>query len=599
MSGKVVAVAALIIAVLAGGASFFAVNRANQSAQPAVTTTATTPLKGDTGTQGLQGIQGEQGIPGTQGANGAAGSKGSTGAKGQTGAAGANGATGAQGPATQATCLNGSDCVALQGSAATAQSGSTNISGTATSDTIKTNKVYQRPSKLMIYYGIPQGVNSMWNDDFAAQAFSRWDEVVFGTGLEDPTNTYYASTKNIISKMHGLNANQKVFGYINIGVSIGNESISSLETQMSQWKASGADDIFFDLAGYDYQVPRSRLNTLLDYAHGLGLGVMVNAFVPADVMGNSVDATYNPSGTATHMNATDFYLLESWVVNTGAYSSHNGYATMSDIKTRADSAVGFRSTLGVKITTINSVDYTAYNDEQITKYFQMVQAASEIYSLDAYGLAAFNYSSQAPNSNALRYFDFDPNYASTYNINAPYTIDGPWTELTRPDTGMTFHNDFQTLTYWYSNSQTSQLKVLNIDTLNNNVGIGTVAPGAKLHVITSDNATPSLIVQAKSGQTAELLNVENSSGNSLMKVTVDGGLALNNETRGINVAVTQTATTLAVTFPTAYPSSTYAVLCTPNYSTTCYVTNQTANGFTLNFGSAAPASASVSWLAIR
>lgn len=596
MSGKVVATVALIIALLAGGASMFAVNRANQSAQPTVTTTTTTPLKGDAGTQGLQGIQGEQGVPGTQGPDGAAGGKG---AAGKAGATGSTGATGAQGPATQATCLKGSDCVALQGTDAMTQNGSVNVSGAVTSDTVKTNKVYDRPHKLMIYYGIPQGVNAQWNNDYAAQMFARWDYVVFGTGLEDPTNTYHDSTAAIINKMHGLNANEKVFGYINIGVSIGNESIASLETQMDQWKATGADNIFFDLAGYDYQVPRSRLNTLLDYAHNLGMGVMVNAWTPADVMGSAVDATYNPSGTATHMNSTDFYLLESWIVNTNAYSSHNGYATMSDIKTRADSAVSYRSTLGVKVTTINAVDYSTYNDEQVAKYFQMVQAASEIYSLDGYGLAAYNYSSSAPNLNIVKTSDYDPNYANTYNASAPYTIDGPWTELTRPDTGMTFHNDYQTLTYWYSNAQTTQLKVLNIDTLNNNVGIGTVTPGAKLHVITSDNATPSLIVQAKSGQTAELLNVENSTGSSLVKVTVDGGLALNNEARGINVAITQSATTLAVAFPTAYPSSSYAVLCTPNYGTTCYVTNQTANGFTLNFGSAAPASATVSWLAIR
>ncbi len=599
MSGKVVAVVALIVALLGGGASLFAVTRVNQSAQPTTTASTVQGLKGDTGPAGAQGAQGIQGTEGVPGASGSGSAKGATGKSGAAGTKGDTGTTGQQGSATQATCLSGSDCVALQGSTATAQSGNTAISGTATADMVKTNKVYERPNKLMIYYGIPQGVNGMWNDDFAAQMFARWDYVVFGTGLEDPGNTYHASTANVITKMHGLNANAKVFGYINIGVSIGNESISSLETQMDQWKATGADHIFFDLAGYDYNVPRSRLNTLLDYAHSKGMQVMVNGWVPADVMGSGVDATYNPSGTASHMNSGDFYLLESWVVNTGAYTSHNGYATMSDIKTRADSAVSYRNTLGVKITTINTVDYSSYSDEQIAKYFKMVEAASAIYSLDAYGLDAHDYSSIAPNANAVKTNDYDSGYASYYNTSAPYTINGPWTELTRPDTGMTFHNDFSTNTFWYSNSQTNNLKVVNIDTLNNNVGIGTLTPGAKLHVISSDNATPTLIVQAKTGQTAELLNVKDSSGASLVKVTVDGGLALNNNARGINASVTQTATSLAVAFPTAYPSATYAVLCTPNYGTTCYVTNQTTSGFTLNFGTAAPSGATVSWLAIR
>jgi hypothetical protein len=68
--------------------------------------------------------------------------------------------------------------------------------------------------------------------------------------------------------------------------------------------------------------------------------------------------------------------------------------------------------------------------------------------------------------------------------------------------------------------------------------------------------------------------------------------------RGKNEAVTAAATTLAITGKT-YTDASYAVLCTPNWSTTCYATAKGTTGFTLNFGTAAPAGASVDWIVIR
>jgi hypothetical protein len=69
--------------------------------------------------------------------------------------------------------------------------------------------------------------------------------------------------------------------------------------------------------------------------------------------------------------------------------------------------------------------------------------------------------------------------------------------------------------------------------------------------------------------------------------------------RGIAAAVTSGQTTLAITFATAQADANYAVLCTPNYATTCYVTNVATTGFTISFGTAAPANATVNWLVVR
>jgi hypothetical protein len=47
------------------------------------------------------------------------------------------------------------------------------------------------------------------------------------------------------------------------------------------------------------------------------------------------------------------------------------------------------------------------------------------------------------------------------------------------------------------------------------------------------------------------------------------------------------------------PDANYAVIVTPSWSTTAYVTSRATTGFTINFGTAAPAGATVDWLIVR
>jgi hypothetical protein len=80
--------------------------------------------------------------------------------------------------------------------------------------------------------------------------------------------------------------------------------------------------------------------------------------------------------------------------------------------------------------------------------------------------------------------------------------------------------------------------------------------------------------------------------------TINGNLALSSATRGKNQPLSLAATTLTITDKT-YPDANYAVMCTPSYDTTCYVTDKTATGFTLHLGTPAPTSATVDWIVIR
>ena len=132
-----------------------------------------------------------------------------------------------------------------------------------------------------------------------------------------------------------------------------------------------------------------------------------------------------------------------------------------------------------------------------------------------------------------------------------------------------------------------------------------------------------LITSGKVGQTGDLLQARNSSDVVLAKIDASGNLTVKNATvqgtltvtdsatfagnvitfsnnvRGYNVGVAASATTHTVTFGTAHPDANYAVMCTPDWSTTCFVSNKTASGFTLNFGTAAPSGQLVDWFAVH
>ena len=78
-----------------------------------------------------------------------------------------------------------------------------------------------------------------------------------------------------------------------------------------------------------------------------------------------------------------------------------------------------------------------------------------------------------------------------------------------------------------------------------------------------------------------------------------GNVGFSNNVRGFNVGVTATSTTHTVTFPTAHADTNYAVMCTPSWNTTCYVTGKSTTGFTLNFGTASGATDTVDWFVVR
>lgn len=67
----------------------------------------------------------------------------------------------------------------------------------------------------------------------------------------------------------------------------------------------------------------------------------------------------------------------------------------------------------------------------------------------------------------------------------------------------------------------------------------------------------------------------------------------------VQQAVTLAATSVAVVFPREEPDAGYGVVATPNWGTTVWVTNKSTTGCTINFGTGAPANATVDLATFR
>lgn len=207
------------------------------------------------------------------------------------------------------------------------------------------------PGELLVYYSYPSlinGANGDLND--AAAEFAVYDFVVLGDTLQDPAHPDHANTVSIIN--NAATDNTRFFGYIDLGVSTQNLSQVAIELRVDQWLAAGADGIFFDDFGYDFGVSRARQNAAVDYAHSLNLPVIANGFFVNDVFSSAVDATFNPSGTATHLTADDFYLFESYQIQEGNVVSGSTW------RAKADALAAFTDSLGTQVLTVTTNDST-------------------------------------------------------------------------------------------------------------------------------------------------------------------------------------------------------------------------------------------------
>ena len=95
-----------------------------------------------------------------------------------------------------------------------------------------------------------------------------------------------------------------------------------------------------------------KLNTYTDYVHSKNMFVMANAWTPSNLLSSDVHATYNPTGTPTHLGLGDWILLESFYSrNDDTYA--DVVSGMSTIMTKWLTSVELAHSLNVKVASLS------------------------------------------------------------------------------------------------------------------------------------------------------------------------------------------------------------------------------------------------------
>jgi len=253
----------------------------------------------------------------------------------------------------------------------------------------------ERPHDMLIYYGWLNSYNSDvngWNNEKVAQDMARYNIIVIGDGIQDSGHGDYANTQIIIPRIKALNPNALIFGYVTIF-----QDLTSFQTKAGQWDTLEVDGIFLDEAGYDYGTTttndRAAFNTKVDYVHGLNYAKLcfANAWNMDHVIGTENDASYpnttwNPSTVESNLNENDWFLLESFAVNTVSYTSD--YEAHTDWAIRGNKAVAHRDFYDINIASVAVIENTHTDAANL---FNFAFIAGLMYSLDAVGTSDASY----------------------------------------------------------------------------------------------------------------------------------------------------------------------------------------------------------------
>lgn len=244
---------------------------------------------------------------------------------------------------------------------------------------------YPSPHNLLIYYGWLNSFNystNQWSNEKIAQDMAKYSVLVFGDGIQNPAHDDYANTQVIIPRVKALNQYAKVFGYVTA-----NQSVADFKTKVDQWDGLHIDGIFIDEAGYDYGVDRSKFNELVDYVHGKTYAniCFANCWNMDHIIGTTNDtsypnSTYNPDLEESNLSSGDWYLLESFPVNTSSYEG--GYESKVNWNARAVKADTHRYNYGINLAAVSKID-NATDDGQELFDFSFISAM--MWNLDAHG----------------------------------------------------------------------------------------------------------------------------------------------------------------------------------------------------------------------
>lgn len=194
----------------------------------------------------------------------------------------------------------------------------------------------------------------------------------------------YISLLVVVARIIEINPNTLIFGYVSV-----NQDLSIFQSKVNDWNVVQIHGIFMDESGYDYGITREEFNSRVDYVHARTYANLcfVNSWNMDHVIGTADDVgfpntTYNPGLIESNLTANDWYLLESFPVNTTSYSGSNGYEAKADWFFRGNKAVTHRFNYGINLASAAIIN-NANGSAQALFDFQFI--SSIMFALEAVG----------------------------------------------------------------------------------------------------------------------------------------------------------------------------------------------------------------------
>lgn len=260
------------------------------------------------------------------------------------------------------------------------------------------------PDCLLFYYGYLNSFNSAvngWDNEKVALDMSKYNVCIFGDGVQNPSHPDYSNTQTILARLKVIKPDIVIYGYVTA-----NQNLTDFYTKSNQWDDLHVDGIFIDEAGYDYGVSRDTLNSEIIHIRSKAYAnkSFVNAWNMDHIIGIANDpsypnSTYNPNLHASLLDSRDIYLLESFSVNTTAYSGNNGYASQSDVLAKGNKAVSLSKTYGIKIATLGVI---ADNSGTGQILFNFAYHSALLFGADYEGTSSDNYGASTA---AVKFWD--------------------------------------------------------------------------------------------------------------------------------------------------------------------------------------------------
>lgn len=260
------------------------------------------------------------------------------------------------------------------------------------------------PDCLLFYYGYLNSFNSAvngWDNEKVALDMSKYNVCIFGDGVQNPYHPDYSNTQTILTRLKVIKPDIVIFGYVSA-----NQTLTDFYTKANQWDDLHVDGIFIDEAGYDYGVSRDTLNSEIVHIRSKTYAnkCFVNAWNMDHIIGLANDVsypntTYNPNLHASLLDSRDIYLLESFAVNTTAYSGNNGYATQSDVLARGNKAVSLSGAYGIKLATLGVIDDSSGTGQDL---FNFAYHSALLFGVEYEGTSSISYGSSTA---AVKFWD--------------------------------------------------------------------------------------------------------------------------------------------------------------------------------------------------